>query len=424
MPAEPPPRRPRPRPPAPRPVEEPTSRMAPAPRGRHALPPAPVPPDPESTTRVPVQDPERTAMLAHVEQRAAPRDPAPRPGTRPAQDPATTAMPQVRRPDAAATTRVPVDAERTRTLGQVERTAVVPRAVPAPRPTPPAPPAPRPRPAPPRAEPARPARPPAAPPAPAEPDVPAVADAPAGSPLPGLAWRAGLVVVSVAVALLGVPAPVAAPLVAATIAVVAERVARHRRRGLLDLVLTAVAGTSAALALVGIALNVAPTGISTPGWAIGTGLLALVALACCARRPLVPGVPQMIARRRTLRPPTPLAVACVAGAVLVVAGTLVGSVLSAQADQRPPLEISAGPAVEGRIQVRIDAGATAGDYDLVLDAGGRRTTVAPGVRLAAGQVLTVPVDVPADPRALLELVAAGGTDPVRQLIVTHPQEGR
>jgi hypothetical protein len=248
-------------------------------------------------------------------------------------------------------------------------------------------------------------------------------DASTGSPLPGLAWRAALVVGSAALALLGAPAPVAAPVVVATAAVVAERVARHRRRGLLDLVLTAVAGTTAALALLGMALDVLPAGISTPGWAVGGALLALVALACCARRAPVAGVPQMIARRRLRRRPTPLAVACVAGAVLVVAGTLAGSVLSAQAAQRPPLQVSAGPPVDGRVEVRLDAGSTTGVYDLVLAVDGRRTVVSPAVRLDPGQVQTVPVAVPAVPRALIQLVAAGGTDPVRELVVTAPQKG-
>jgi hypothetical protein len=237
-------------------------------------------------------------------------------------------------------------------------------------------------------------------------------------------------VVSAALALLGVPAIVAAPVVLATTAIVAERVARHRRRGLLDLVLTAVAGTAAAPALLGIALNVAPMGVSTPGWAIGGGLLGLVALACCARRPPVPGVPQMIASRRERRRPTPLAAVCVGAAVLVVAATLAGSVLSAQANQLPPLQISAGPVVDGRVEVRLDAGSTSGVYDLVLVTDGRRTVVSLGMRLEPGQVQTVPVPLPipaagsAAPPTLVQLVAAGGTDPLRQLVLAAPQEGR
>jgi hypothetical protein len=475
MAAEPPPDRRRP----PRPVDEPTSRVVP--RGRHSLSPEPVPPAepaPESTTRVPAHDPERTAMFDQVEPARAPR---PRPAGRPQRapgaeiDPATAALPQAPRPDATATARVPTDAERTRALGRVERTAVVPVRVREPRATPPAPagpdptvalprtgPAPRarrpsgaaaaperrpsasaptrsrPTPSPTRAEPAPRARPQSAPAAPPPlpaptraaargPAEPPPADAPpagpVGSPLPGLAWRAGLVVVSAALALLGAPAPVAAPVVVATAVVVAERVARHRRRGLLDLVLTAVAGTTAALALLGMALDVLPTGVSTAGWAVGAGLLGLVALACCARRPPVPGVPQMITRRRTRRRPTPLAVACVVAAVLVVAATLVGSALSAQATQRPPLQISAGPPVDGRVEVRLDAGDTTGVYDLVLSVDGLRTVVSAGVRLDPGQVRTVPVAVPAAPRVLVQLVAAGGTDPVRELIVADQQKG-
>jgi hypothetical protein len=102
------------------------------------------------------------------------------------------------------------------------------------------------------------------------------------------------------------------------------------------------------------------------------------------------------------------------------------SVLSAQANQLPPLEISAGAPVDGRVLLRIDAGSTSGFYNVVLDIDGVQTVVALAVQVEAGQVKIVPVDLPPVPRALIQLVAPGGTSPLRQLIVssTTPQEGR
>jgi hypothetical protein len=47
------------------------------------------------------------------------------------------------------------------------------------------------------------------------------------------------------------------------------------------------------------------------------------------------------------------------------------------------------------------------------------------VRLEPGRAQVVPVAVPPVPRALVLLIPPGGTDPLRQLIVTNtPQEGR
>ena len=113
----------------------------------------------------------------------------------------------------------------------------------------------------------------------------------------GLAVRAALVVAAAVLAFFGAPSPVATVVTAVAVVALAERVARLRRRGLVDTVLLTVGGVLVTAALLGLVLNYLPGHLSRHSWAAGAGAAGTVALAVCAVRPWTPS-PLLALRRR------------------------------------------------------------------------------------------------------------------------------
>lgn len=228
----------------------------------------------------------------------------------------------------------------------------------------------------------------------------------------GLLWRAVLVLAAAGAGLLALPTAITTVLPVAATAVVAERAARLRRRGPTDAALVGVGSTVVALALLGVVLNFLPWGITRSSWSVGAGVVGLVVLAACATRP---GATSPVTALR-LRPSW-LTGAGVAGAVAVLAASVVISVVSYDSNQVVPLQLfAAGPVVDGRVTVVVDATEPAGPLALVQVTAAGTTVLDEDVRLAAGARLSRTVTIPSGFRVQIELRRAGQGAAVRTLI--------
>ena len=239
----------------------------------------------------------------------------------------------------------------------------------------------------------------------------ALAVRPTRAVLTGAGWRAALVVVAAVAVALGTPAWARLPLSAAAVLGVASFfLRRYGRRGLLDVVLVVAGGGLVALILLGLLLNVLPTGITAPGWALVVGLLELAVLAFLAlfRAP----VERAAGVRRRL-PVAGLAWGVAAAAVL--AGAVVYSSASFQATHVQPLAVAAEQ--HGRtVTVTVTAGDRQGPFRLDLVTADGRTVVAQDVRVGADGRYTKRIARPST-RAVLQLVPAAGGAAVRSLIL-------
>jgi hypothetical protein len=229
--------------------------------------------------------------------------------------------------------------------------------------------------------------------------------------LVGAGWRAALVVVAAVAVALELPAWARFPLsAAAVLAVGTFFLRRYGRRGVLDVVLVVAGGGLVALALLGLALNVLPTGIDALGWALAVGVLELLVLAFLAvfRAP-VGGVAS--ARRRVPVAAIGWGVAVAA----VLAGAIGYSTLSYTSTHVAPLAIAAVPH-GGTLTVSVTAGAEQGPYELDLVTATGRTVIARGIAVDEGATFSKSIATPTV-RAVLQLTASGSSTPVRQLIL-------
>jgi hypothetical protein len=229
--------------------------------------------------------------------------------------------------------------------------------------------------------------------------------------LAGAGWRAALVVVAAIAVAVELPAWARLPLSAAAVVGVATFFLRRSgRRGVLDVVLVVAGGGLVALALLGLLLNVLPTGIGPLGWALAVGVLELVVLAFLTvfRTP----VERPAAARRRL----PVAgIAWGTAAAAVLAGAVVYSTVSFDATHMAPLAIAAEPHGTA-VTVTVSAGTEQGPFELDLVTAAGRTVVAKSVRIGSGETYTKRIAMPAA-RAVLQLVRVGSPTPVRQLIL-------
>lgn len=235
----------------------------------------------------------------------------------------------------------------------------------------------------------------------------------------GAGWRAALVVVAAVAVALEAPAWARLPLsVAAMLAVATFFLRRYGRRGRLDVVLVVAGGGLVALALLGLALNVLPTGIGPVGWAFAVGVLELAVLAFLAifRAPVRFRLEGDSAPRHRISFRTdPLGIVTGAAAVLVLVGAIVYSTVSYTATHVSPLAI-ASETNGSTVTVTVSAGDAQGPYELDLVTAKGRTVVATGIRIDSGDAYTTTVPAPSV-RAVLQLVSTGSSMPVRQLIL-------
>jgi hypothetical protein len=230
----------------------------------------------------------------------------------------------------------------------------------------------------------------------------------------GAGWRAALVVVAALAVAFEAPAWARFPLSAAAVLGVATFfLRRYGRRGLLDGVLVVAGGGLVALALLGLALNVLPTGIGPLGWALAVGVLELAVLAFLAvfRAP----VPRAGGSVRSTVATHRAGLAWGAAAVLVLVGAVLYSTASYDTTHVSPLAI-ASETHGGTVTVTVSAGAAQGPFELDLVTATGRTVVATGIRIDTGDRYTTRIAKPTA-RAVLQLVAAGSSSPVRQLIL-------
>lgn len=226
--------------------------------------------------------------------------------------------------------------------------------------------------------------------------------------------RVAFAIAAAAAPLAAAPPAVAAPLATVAAAAIAERVARHRRRGPADLVLVALAGAFGATILLGFVLNILPSGLTSTSWAMGVFAVELGGLACCVRPP---EPPSLVALLRTDSRPSATGLACAALGTLVLAATISVSAAVALDSAPAPLEISTVSSAGGTAEIRIEAGATTGSYALDVVTGRTRQTVIARLDLAAGASTTATVPIPPGARSTVELRAFGAPVALRHLIL-------
>ena len=244
----------------------------------------------------------------------------------------------------------------------------------------------------------------------------ALAVHPTRAVLTGAGWRAALVVAAALAVALEAPAWARLPLsVAAALGVASFFLRRYGRRGLLDVVLVVAGGGLVALVLLGLLLNVLPTGITAPGWALVVGLLELGVLAFLAlfRSPV-----ERTAGTRRRIPVAGLAWGAAAAAVL--AGAVIYSTASFDATHVQPLAIAAEEH-GSTADVTVSAGDRQGPFRLELVTADGRTVLAQDLRVGEDGRWTKRVALPPT-RAVLQLVPASGGSAVRSLIL-DPSDG-
>jgi hypothetical protein len=231
--------------------------------------------------------------------------------------------------------------------------------------------------------------------------------------LVGAGWRAALVVVAALAVAIEVPAWARFPLsAAAALGVASFFLRRSGRRGVLDVVLVVTGGGLVALALLGLALNVLPTGITALGWALAVGVLELAVLAFLAlSRPAGDAAPRPRISFRT----NIVGIVTGAAAVLVLAGAVVYSTVSYDATHVSPLAI-ASETHGSTVTVTVSSGAAQGPLELDLVTATGRTVVRTGIRVDSGAGFSTRIPKPTA-RAVLQLVTAGSSTPIRQLIL-------
>ncbi len=232
----------------------------------------------------------------------------------------------------------------------------------------------------------------------------------------GLAWRAAVVDIAAVAVVLDLPAWVRTPLSLAAVAVVGVFfLRRSRRRGAVDGILAAVGVGVVTLMLIGVVLNLLPSGITGAGWGVAVGLVELAFLLALAYwRPPVASATRLAARRR--RPPVGAVVwtVLIAG---VLAAALGWSVSSFSATHVAPLALGAVTS-SGSAVVTVSSGRDSGPFELrSVSTTGVSTVLFNGIQVGPGQSASFTIVTPRDTRATLQLVKAGSSTPVRELII-------
>jgi hypothetical protein len=230
----------------------------------------------------------------------------------------------------------------------------------------------------------------------------------------GLAWRAALVDLAAIAVVLGLPAWARTPLsLAAAAVVVVFFLRRSRRRGLVDGILTAVGVAVVVLMLIGVGLNLLPGGITGTGWGVAVGLVELAFLLALAYwRP-----PVAVTRSLAFRRPPVGAIVWTVLIAGVLTTALVWSISSFSSTHVAPLALGAVTSKQSAV-VTVSSGSDAGPYELrsVSDSG-VSTTLFEDITVGPGKAASFTIVTPSNTRATLELVKAGGSSPVRQLII-------
>lgn len=238
-----------------------------------------------------------------------------------------------------------------------------------------------------------------------------------GQVLRSLDWRAVLVVVATVGVVLEAPVWLRGPLTAAAaIGAITFCLPRRRRREPLDTALAVFGGIAVVLVVLGLLLNLLPTGLTAMAWGIAIGVIELAAMilfafrepVAAARRPREDGA--SVPRRAV--------VASIWG-VLVLGVLTVALVLSIGSYDRthiPPVALGAQTS-GGTTVVSIDSGRDADGLELrLVDADGRSTVLASDIAVGPGRAAEK-VRVPASTVGRLELVRDGSTRPLRTLIL-------
>lgn len=229
----------------------------------------------------------------------------------------------------------------------------------------------------------------------------------------GLIWRAAVVDLAAVAVVLELPLWVRAPLsVAAMVVVVMYFLRRSRRRGLVDGLLAAVGVGVVLLMLLGIVLNLLPSGIDGTGWGVGVGILELaLLLALASWRPPVDARPL-----RVRRPPI-AALVWTALIAAVLTTSLVWSVSSYSSTHVAPLALGMVTSADSSI-VTVTSGRDLGPYDLrSVSTTGTVTVLFRDIQVGPDDPASFKIVTPANTRATLQLVKAGGSTSVRELIV-------
>lgn len=228
----------------------------------------------------------------------------------------------------------------------------------------------------------------------------------------GLGWRIALVAVATVAVTLELTPWVRAPLAIAAAAVtVVFCLRRFNRRSPVDRILTAVGSSVIGLALLGLLLNVLPSGLTAPGWGVGVGVVELLALvAVTFLRPRPDG--------ERVRLPLPSRSGAVWAVLIaaVLAGALTWSVSSFKTTHVEPLALAGVPSGTS-LKVTISSGTETGAYDLVRSSSSGRAVLASDVEVGPGSPVTITIAIHNGVREQIQLVRSGETKPLRELIL-------
>ncbi len=155
------------------------------------------------------------------------------------------------------------------------------------------------------------------------------------------------------------------------------------------------------LALTGLVLDLAPGGISRPGWAVALGVLGAIALVGAGPAVWRPG---QLRLRPRMRPETPWYAASLIVAALALAMSLNAA---HQHEQVPPLQFYVQSRAPATVTVEASSGTSTGPLEIVEGPGSDGTVLAGPVRVSAGQPLLLRASVPAGHDLQLQLVTVG-----------------
>lgn len=227
-----------------------------------------------------------------------------------------------------------------------------------------------------------------------------------------IGWRMALAVAAAIAAGLSAPVWLSTVLVILASLVVVERVVRVRDRGMLDAALVGSGMLAVVFGLMGLLLNYVPGGIGRISWSIGAVLLAILLLTMVGLREEVPPSPF---RPLWSRGSLPTAIwGAVAAGILVFA--IVISTQSFDRTHVAPLDISSTSIRNGLATVTVSAGSDQGPFEVDLVTSTSRVVLARNVNVSAGVSSALVISVPANTRALVQLVQPGTTVVLRQLI--------
>ena len=195
--------------------------------------------------------------------------------------------------------------------------------------------------------------------------------------------RAGLVLLAGAATGWQAPTLVRVALTAVAVAALGDVLIRTHPDGGRRAVAVSLAAGLVGVLVVGLVLDLVPSGLDARGWAVGLtvlGLTATLALGRRERRPL-PAVGEPVRADGLWY---------AGAAVLVVAGLLIAVSVTRHAE-RPPVQLFATQAGDGRVVVTVSSPVAAGPYDLWLQDGRTERLLRTAVPIVAGEPLHVPL---------------------------------